>query len=256
MNNIKNTRTPYPQIVARADWLSARKELLAKEKELTRHRDAVNAERRRLPMVRIDKDYIFDGPTGKARLLDLFGDRRQLIVYHFMYGPDWNEGCPSCSFWADNFEGISIHLAHRDATLVAISHAPYEKLAAYRRRMGWTFPWYSSYGSDFNFDFQVSYTPEQVESGNAEHNYRRTKVLAELPGISVFYRDETGDVYHTYSTYARGLDMLNGAYHYMDLLPKGRDEAELPWTMAWLRRHDQYEDSLKPSAPALTKETR
>jgi predicted dithiol-disulfide oxidoreductase (DUF899 family) len=159
-----------------------------------------------------------------------------------MYGPDWNEGCPSCSFWADNFEGIPIHLAHRDATLVAISRAPYEKLAAYRRRIGWTFPWYSSYGSDFNFDFQVSYTPEQVESGNAEHNYRRNKVLAELPGISVFYRDETGDVYHTYSTYARGLDMLNGAYHYMDLLPKGRDEAELPWTMAWLRRHDQYED--------------
>jgi predicted dithiol-disulfide oxidoreductase (DUF899 family) len=159
-----------------------------------------------------------------------------------MYGPDWNEGCPSCSFWADNFEGIPIHLAHRDATLVAISRAPYEKLAAYRRRIGWTFPWYSSYGSDFNFDFQVSYTPEQVESGNAEHNYWRNKVLAELPGISVFYRDETGDVYHTYSTYARGLDMLNGAYHYMDLLPKGRDEAELPWTMAWLRRHDQYED--------------
>jgi predicted dithiol-disulfide oxidoreductase (DUF899 family) len=159
-----------------------------------------------------------------------------------MYGPDWNEGCPICSFWADNFEGIPIHLSHRDATLVAISRAPYEKLAAYRRRMGWTFPWYSSYGSDFNFDLQVSYTPEQVESGSAEHNYRRMKVLEELPGISVFYCDKTGDVYHTYSTYARGLDMLNSAYHYMDLLPKGRDEAGLPWTMAWLRRHDQYED--------------
>jgi predicted dithiol-disulfide oxidoreductase (DUF899 family) len=159
-----------------------------------------------------------------------------------MYGTDWGEGCPSCSFWADNFEGIPIHLANRDATLVAISRAPYEKLASYRRRMGWTFPWYSSHGSDFNFDYEVSYTPEQVESGDAEHNYVRMEVLAELPGISVFYRDRAGDVYHTYSTYKRGLDMLNGAYHYMDLLPKGRDEEDLTWTMAWLRRHDQYED--------------
>lgn len=233
---------PNHPVVSRQEWIAARKELLAKEKELTRLRDALAQQRRELPWVKVTKQYVFAGPDGPQSLSELFAGRRQLIVYHFMYGPDWDEGCPSCSFWADNFEGIPIHLAHRDATLVAISRAPYEKIAAYRRRMGWTFPWYSSYGSDFNFDFQVSYTPEQVESGNAEHNYRRTKVLAELPGISVFYRDEAGEVYHTYSTYERGLDMLNGAYHYMDLLPKGRDEAELRWTMAWLRRHDQYED--------------
>jgi predicted dithiol-disulfide oxidoreductase (DUF899 family) len=192
--------------------------------------------------VKVTKRYAFEGPDGQQSLGDLFAGRSQLIVYHFMYGPDWDEGCPSCSFWADNFEGIPIHLAHRDATLVAISRAPYAKLAAYRERMGWTFPWYSSQGSDFNFEFQVSYTPEQVESGKAEYNYRQSEVIDELPGISVFYRDENGDVYHTYSTYSRGLDMLNGAYHYMDLLPKGRDEAELPWTMAWLSRHDEYED--------------
>lgn len=229
-------------VVSRQEWINARKELLAKEKELTRLRDELARQRRELPWVKVTKAYVFEGPDGPQSLSDLFAARSQLIVYHFMYGPDWDEGCPSCSFWADNFEGIPIHLAHRDATLVAISHAPYEKLASYRRRMDWTFPWYSSYGSDFNFDYQVSYTPEQVESGNVEYNYRQTKVLEELPGISVFHRDQTGDLYHTYSTYARGLDMLNGAYHYMDLLPKGRDEGGLPWTMAWLRRHDQYED--------------
>lgn len=229
--------------VSRQEWIDARRKLLAKEKELTRLRDDLARQRRELPWVKVEKPYMFDGPDGPQTLSDLFAGRSQLIVYHFMYGADWNEGCPSCSFWADNFEGIPIHLAHRDATLVAISRAPYEKLASYRRRMGWTFPWYSSYGSDFNFDYQVSYTPAQVESGNAEHNYRQTKVMEELPGISVFYRNQTGDVYHTYSTYARGLDMLNGAYHHMDLLPKGRDEEGLPWTMAWLRRHDRYEDS-------------
>ena len=233
---------PKHSVVSNQEWTKARKALLEKEKALTRQRDELARERRELPWEKVTKDYIFEGPEGTQSLDDLFAGRAQLIVYHFMYGPDWEEGCPSCSFWADNFEGIAIHLAHRDATLVAISRAPYELLAAYRRRMGWTFPWYSSQGSDFNFDYHVSYTREQVDSGEAEYNYRQTSVLEELPGISVFYRDEAGDVYHTYSTYSRGLDMLNGAYHFMDLLPKGRDEAELPWTMAWLRRHDQYED--------------
>jgi predicted dithiol-disulfide oxidoreductase (DUF899 family) len=233
---------PNHPVVSREQWIAARKALLAKEKELTRLCDDLARQRRELPWVKVTKPYAFEGPEGSRSLRDLFAGRSQLVVYHFMFGPDWTEGCPSCSFWADNFEGIPMHLAHRDATLVAISRAPYQKLAAYRRRMGWTFPWYSSHGSDFNFDFQVSYTLEQVASGDAEHNYRRTKVLAELPGISVFYREAAGDVYHTYSTYARGLDMLNGAYRYMDLLPNGRDEAGLPWTMAWLRRHDQYED--------------
>ena len=233
---------PKHSVVSNQEWTKARKALLEKEKALTRQRDELARERRELPWEKVTKDYIFEGPEGTQSLDDLFAGRAQLIVYHFMYGPDWEEGCTSCSFWADNFEGIAIHLAHRDATLVAISRAPYELLAAYRRRMGWTFPWYSSQGSDFNFDYHVSYTREQVDSGEAEYNYRQTSVLEELPGISVFYRDEAGDVYHTYSTYSRGLDMLNGAYHFMDLLPKGRDEAELPWTMAWLRRHDQYED--------------
>jgi len=226
----------------REAWRAARLELLEAEKDLMRRSDALAERRRALPRVRITKPYHFEGADGRKSLAELFAGRSQLIVYHFMFGPDWKEGCPSCSFWADNFEGIPVHLAHRDATLVAVSRAPYEKLAAYRERMGWTFPWYSSAASDFNFDFQVSYTPEQVSSGAAEYNYRQAKVMEELPGISVFARDAGGDLFHTYSTYARGLDMLNGAYRYMDLLPKGRDEDGLPWTMAWLRRHDQYED--------------
>ncbi|MBM4118991.1 DUF899 domain-containing protein [bacterium] len=233
---------PNHPVVSRQEWLVAREVLLAKEKELTVLRDDLARQRRELPWVQVTKPYVFEGPDGQQSLSDLFAARRQLIVYHFMYAPDWTEGCPICSFWADNFERIPIHLAHRDATLVAISRAPYEKLAAYRRRMGWTFPWYSSHGSEFNYDFQVSRTREQVGSGNDEPSSRRSMALAEFPGISVFYRDEAGDVYHTYSTYERGLDMLNGAYHYLDLLPKGRDEAGLPWTMAWLRRRDQYED--------------
>lgn len=237
---------PDHPVVSQPEWIEARKALLVKEKELTRLRDEVARLRRRLPWVKVTRPYLFEGPDGPRSLGELFDGRSQLIVYHFMFGPDWDEGCPSCSFWADNFEGIPIHLAHRDATLVAISRAPYARLAAYRRRMGWTFPWYSSHGSDFNFDYQVSYTPEQAQAGEAEHNYTRLRVREELPGISVFYRDPAGDVYHTYSTYQRGLDMLNGAYHYMDLLPRGRDEDGLPWTMAWLRRHDQYEDAPAP----------
>ena len=233
---------PNHPVVSREEWLAARADLLADEKRLNQLRDDLFRKRRELPWVRITKPYEFEGAHGRQSLTDLFGACSQLIVYHFMYGPDWAEGCPSCSFWADNFEGIPIYLAHRDATLVAISRAPYPKLAAYRERMGWTFPWYSSWGSDFNFDFQVSYTPEQIASGTAEYNYRRTQVLEELPGISVLYRDTTGDLYHTYSTYSRGLDMVNGAYHYMNLLPKGRDEDGLPRTMAWLRRHDRYGD--------------
>ena len=231
---------PDHPVVSKRDWKAARMELLTLEKELTRQRDELTQLRRALPWVKIDKPYTFDGPDGPLSLSDLFDGRNQLIVYHFMFGPDWEESCPSCSFWADNFEGITIHLAHRDATMAAVSRAPYENLEAYRKRMAWSFPWYSSFGSDFNFDFQVSYSPEQIDAGNTEYNYRQTKVMDELPGISVFFRGDNDDVYHTYSTYARGLDMLNGAYHYMDLLPKGRDESGLPWTMAWVRRHDQY----------------
>mgnify|MGYP002622152953 CR=1 FL=1 len=233
---------PTHRVVSRQEWTRTRTKLLATEKEFTRLRDELSRQRRELPWVNVVKQYSFEGPDGRCSLGELFDGRSQLIVYHFMFGPDWTEGCPSCSFWADNLEGIPVHLAHRDATLVAVSRAPYSKLAAYRTRMGWTFPWYSSLGSDFNYDYQVSFTSEQIDSGSAEYNYRRTSVREELPGVSVFLRDDAGEVFHTYSTYARGLDMLNGAYHYMDLLPKGRDEDGLPWPMAWLRRHDQYED--------------
>ena len=233
---------PEHTVVSKDEWTRARKALLDKEKALTRQRDDLARQRRALPWVKVERDYVFEGQGGRKSLVELFDGRTQLIVYHFMFGPEWEEGCPSCSFWADNFEGIGVHLAHRDATLVAISRAPLARLAAYQQRMGWTFPWYSSADNDFNFDFGVSFTTEQVESGSAVYNYRQTKVMDELPGVSVFIRGDAGEVFHTYSTFSRGLDMLNGAYHFMDVLPKGRDEAELPWTMAWLRRHDQYED--------------
>jgi predicted dithiol-disulfide oxidoreductase (DUF899 family) len=230
------------KVISREEWLDARRELLAKEKEFTRLRDQLSQARRELPWVKVEKDYLFDGPNGKETLSDLFEGRSQLIIYHFMYGPDWEEGCPSCSFWADNFNGTGIHLSHRDITLIAVSRAPLDQLEAYKKRMGWSFKWVSSLGSDFNFDYQVSFTPDQLEKGEMIYNYRPGGFSGEeAPGISIFYKNEQGEVFHTYSCYSRGLDMLNGAYHYMDLAPKGRDEDALPYTMAWLRRHDQYD---------------
>lgn len=227
-----------PTVVSREDWRSARLALLAEEKRLDRARDALAAQRRALPMVRLDRDYRFAGETGEVSLGDLFGGCRQLIVYHFMFGPDWAEGCPSCSFWADNFDGIDVHLRARDTALVAVSKAPLDKLLGYRQRMGWRFRWVSAGDSGFNEDFSVSFPPD---SPGGEYNFApRTHKGTEMPGISVFLRD--GDsVLHAYSTYARGLDMLNGAYHFLDLTPKGRDEGDLPWSMAWLRRRDRYE---------------
>jgi predicted dithiol-disulfide oxidoreductase (DUF899 family) len=219
---------------------AARLELLAREKQLTRLRDELAAERRRLPWVRLDKNYEFDGPDGRLSMTDLFGDKSQLIVYHFMMGPGWEEGCPICSFWADSFDGTSVHLAHRDAAFVAVSRAPFPEIEAYRRRMGWSFPWVSSAPSDFNFDFGVSSTPEHLAAGS-EYNFRRVeKPMEESPGLSVFARDDAGQIFHTYSTYSRGLDPINSAYQLLDVTPKGRDEQDLPWTMAWLRRHDSY----------------
>ena len=230
------------KVISREEWLDARRGLLAKEKEFTRLRDQLSQARRELPWVKIEKDYLFDGPNGKETRSELFEGRSQLIIYHFMYGPDWEEGCPSCSFWADNFNGIGIHLNHRDITLIAVSRAPLDQLEAYKARMGWSFKWVSSLGNDFNFDYQVSFTPDQLEKGEMIYNYRPGGFSGEeAPGISVFYKNEQGEVFHTYSCYSRGLDMLNGAYHYMDLAPKGRDEDDLPWSMAWLRRHDQYD---------------
>jgi predicted dithiol-disulfide oxidoreductase (DUF899 family) len=231
------------RVVTREEWLGERKALLAKEKEFTRLRDELSRKRRELPWVRVDKPYLFDGPAGKRTLSDLFGGRRQLIVFHFMFGPDWEEGCPSCSFWADNLNGIVVHLNHRDVSFVAISRAPLEKLSAYRKRMGWSFDWLSSFGSDFNEDYHVFPSPEELAKGEAFYNYALTKTSStERPGVSVFYKDPAGTIFHTYSCYARGLDMLNVAYHYLDLTPRGRDEDGLSFPMAWVRRHDAYGD--------------
>jgi predicted dithiol-disulfide oxidoreductase (DUF899 family) len=197
--------------------------------------------RRELPWERVEKTYVFDGPDGKQSLGDLFAGRSQLIVYHFMFGSDSEAGCKSCSFWADNFNGIDEHLAHRDVSFVAVSRAPLAKLQAYEKRMGWSFKWLSCFSSDFNFDDFVSFTPEEMANGTGLHNYVRTKPpIDELVGVSVFARNEQHEIFHTYSTYSRGVDMLNGAYHYLDLVPKGRNEDALAWTQSWLRRHDEY----------------
>jgi len=232
-----------PKIVSQEDWLVARRSHLAREKEFTRLRDQLSRERRALPWVKIDKPYRFEGPDGAQTLGDLFGPRRQLIVYHFMLGPTWQEGCKSCSFWADNFDGIDAHLAHRDTTLLLVSRAPLERIAAFKQRMGWRIKWVSSLGSDFNRDFHVAFTPEEVAGKQAYYNYTRGGFpMEEAPGISVFAKAADGTVLHTYSCYARGLDMLNGAYHLLDLTPKGRDEDGLAHHMSWVRHHDRYED--------------
>jgi len=227
-----------PRIVSHEEWLKARKAFLAKEKEFTRARDDLARQRRELPWVKVEKPYTFDAAEGRLTLADLFGGKGQLLVYHFMFGPDWNEGCPSCSFWADNYNGVDIHLAHRDTALVAISRAPLVKIDAYKKRMGWTFRWVSSAGSDFNFDYDASFKPDEE---GLLYNFGTIKPFGEeTPGISAFRRGDGGEIYRTYSTYARGLDMLNGAYHLLDLTAKGRDEQELPWPMAWVKRHDSY----------------
>lgn len=233
--------TTHP-LVSRGEWLAARKALLQREKAFTRLRDELSAERRKLPWVRIEKNYVFDGPQGKETLADLFAGKGQLAVYHFMLGPDWPEGCKSCSFWADNFNGVDVHLAHRDVTLLAVSRAPLVKIEAFKKRMGWSFKWVSSFGNDFNRDFNVSFTPEETK-GEVFYNFETRRFPSdEAPGMSVFARGDGGQVFHTYSCYARGLDMLNTAYHILDLVPKGRDEAELPYTMSWVRHRDRYED--------------
>ena len=229
-------------IVSREQWLEARKALMAQEKEFTRTRDRLSEQRRALPWVRVDKAYWFDGPNGQVTLADLFKGRSQLVVQHFMFAPDWIEGCKSCSFWADGFERMIPHLAARDTTLVAISLAPLQKLNAFKQRMGWTFDWLSSANSDFNFDYAVSFTPDQIQSHAKVYNFGTSGFsVEEAPGISVFYRDERGDIYHTYSCFARGLDMMNAAYHYLDLTPLGRHEEGLPYPMDWVRHRDQYQ---------------
>jgi predicted dithiol-disulfide oxidoreductase (DUF899 family) len=230
-----------PRIVAHDEWLAARRELLIKEKELTRARDALSAERRKLPMVKIDKSYVFDTDAGPRTLAELFEGRSQLVIYHFMMGPEWKEGCPSCSLLADHLDGSRPHLIQRDVTLVVVSRAPLAKIDAFKRRMGWKFPWVSSYANDFNRDYHVSFTPEEIASGKMYYNFREGFFPSdEAPGVSVFFKNPSGDVYHTYSTYARGGEPLIGVYHLLDLVPKGRDEEGLPFTMAWVRHHDRY----------------
>ena len=250
------SKMEHPRVVSRDEWLTARKKLLAKEKQLTHQRDALNAERRELPWTKVEKEYLFDGPNGKETLADLFAGRGQLIVYHFMFGPAWNEGCPSCSFNMDHTDGALVHLAQRDVTFVAIARAPLSKIEAFKKRMGWRFKWVSSYGTDFNYDYHVSFTKDEMTAGKVYYNFDLNEFPSEeAPGISVFYRDPNGDVFHTYSSYARGTETVLGTYNYLDLVPKGRAEDGLAFTMSWVRHHDRYDDGYladpaKPYWPA------
>jgi predicted dithiol-disulfide oxidoreductase (DUF899 family) len=230
-------------IVSQNEWLEARKSLLAREKEFTRARDALSAKRREMPWVKVDKPYVFDGPDGRETLADLFGGHSQLIVYHFMLSPGWVQGCPSCSYLADHFDGVIPHLAQRDVAMLAVSRAPLVEIEAYKKRMGWQFEWMSSNGNDFNHDFGVSFDKNDVGKDDKIYNFGMSKTFGEeMPGLSVFAKD--GDnIYRTYSTYARGLDIIVGTYNLLDMVPKGRDEDSLPWSMAWVKRHDEYEQA-------------
>ena len=237
---------PNQPVVSHEEWVDARRLLLQREKELTRLRDDLVEARQALPWERVEVDYIFEGADGPESLSDLFGDASQLIIYHFMFDPDWDEGCISCSFLADHFNPVTIHIEQRDAAFAAISRAPLEKLLAYRERMDWQFKWLSSNANSFNFDYRVSFSPEDVEANRREYNYTVQSQFdgGEAPGLSVFRKDKSGDIFHTYSTYGRGLEDFIGTYRFLDVLPKGRDEAKLPWGMAWVSRHDQYNAGL------------
>jgi predicted dithiol-disulfide oxidoreductase (DUF899 family) len=239
---VSEPTTNNRRLVSRDEWVAERKVLLAREKELTHLRDEIARERRALPWVGVDKSYIFDAPEGRRTLAELFDGRHQLLVQHFMLAPGWEQGCPSCSYMADHSDGMNIHLAHRDVTLVAISRAPLVEIERFQRRMGWRFTWVSSYGNDFNYDFGVSFTPEQLANGQINYNYGTwPHAHEEWPGISVFYKDDAGDVFHTYSTYGRGVEVMMGTYNMLDLVPKGRDEREVEYKMEWVRHHDRYE---------------
>jgi predicted dithiol-disulfide oxidoreductase (DUF899 family) len=235
---------PKNDVVSHEEWTAARKRLLQREKQLTRLRDELSAERRALPWVEVTRRYEFTGPDGRETLADLFGGRSQLIVKHFMFGPGWGEGCVGCSFHADHVDGANLHLAHHDVTLLAVSRAPLPEIEAFRQRMGWRFKWVSSYGSDFNHDFHVSFTPEEAAAGEVYYNFDLRKFQCdEMSGISVFVRDDDGRVFHTYSSYARGNEILLGAYHYLDMVPKGRDETGPNHNLTdWVRHHDRYDD--------------
>ena len=248
---MSGTEMAKAKVVTPAEWVAARKELLKKEKEFSRLRDELSAKRRELPWEKVEKKYVFDGPKGKETLADLFGERSQLIVYHFMLGPGWAEGCPSCSFLADHFEPSVVHLAARDVRFVAVSRAPLAEIEAFQKRMGWNFHWVSSNGTDFNFDYQVSGTKEEIAQGEVYYNYAKTNFPSEeRPGTSVFYKDAAGNIFHTYSSYARGLDSFIGAYNWLDIAPKGRAEEGLKHGMAWVRHHDKYGEGYKVDVKA------
>lgn len=236
------------EIVSPEEWVLARKQLLEKEKEFTRLRDELARQRRELPWEKVEKGYVFEGPNGKETLAELFGGRSQLIVYHFMFGPEWPEGCPSCSMAADHFDGSLVHLAQRDVTLAAVSRAPMAQIEAFQKRMGWRFKWVSSHGNDFNRDYRVSFAKDEMAQGKVQYNYGLNEYpREEAHGVSVFYKDKNGDVFHTYSTYARGVEELLGVYSLIDWTPKGRDEGDLPYPMAWVRHHDRYEQAPAPA---------
>ncbi len=248
------------KVVSNEAWLEARKAFLAKEKAFTRQRDELSRERRELPWVKVEKSYVFDRPNGRESLADLFDGRSQLIVYHFMFGPEWEQGCPSCSFEADHFNSFLVHLNARDVSMATVSRAPIEKLQAFRKRMGWSFKWVSAYQTDFNTDYRVSFTKDEMTNDKVNYNYGMNVFPSdEAPGVSVFYKAAAGDIFHTYSAYARGLDILLGAYNFLDLAPKGRDEDALPYPMAWVRHHDRYGNDplvnlLAPDSKRVTEE--
>jgi len=228
------------KVVSQKEWLVARKKLLVKEKKFSRLRDELSLQRRRLPWVKIEKEYVFDGPMGNATLADLFCGKSQLLIYHFMFGPGWKEGCAHCSFWADHYDSVSVHLGQRDTTFAVVSRAPLKEIEPFKKRMGWRFQWVSSNETDFNFDFNVSFTPGQIRGGALPYNYGKQKMrIDELQGVSAFYQDKKDDIYHTYSSYARGIDLLNTTYNFLDLTAKGRDENP-DSTQDWVRFHDKY----------------
>lgn len=228
------------KVVSQKEWLAARKRLLAREKKFSKLRDQMNEQRRELPWVKVSKEYFFDSPQGKKTLADLFGGRSQLVIYHFMFGPGWGEGCEHCSFWADHFDSVNLHLGQRDTTLAVVSRAPLAEIEPFKKRMGWRFNWFSSQGSDFNFDYQVSFTPEQIKGKTAVYNYAPLDMdIDEREGVSAFYKDPQGAIYHTYSSYARGIDLMNTTYNFLDLTAKGRDENP-ERRQDWVRYHDEY----------------
>jgi predicted dithiol-disulfide oxidoreductase (DUF899 family) len=238
-DNATDNATARHEVVSADRWLAERKTLLAREKELVRLSDAVARERRALPWERVEKNYVFDAPEGRCSLADLFDGRRQLLVQHFMFGPGWEQGCPSCSFMADHADGMTVHLEHRDVSFAAISRAPLAEIARFKERMGWQFDWVSSAGSDFNRDFHVSFAPEDRVDDSVYYNYGLMRFPStEAPGVSVFYRDDAGEVFHTYSTFGRGVEVMMGTYRMLDLVPKGRDEND---GARWVRHHDRYE---------------